>query len=130
MEELFGSDNSENITKCQLLAENAFIEPVLHGCSYVGFIVQLYDCDFERYLKLRPAVQAFVPTIDKRIADRDYERRYIHPALSETDSTMIVRVVFDLRGRVLYTWLKAAMPSPLSTRSGPPLQSQFVAVPL
>ena len=104
MGKLFGSDNSENINRCQLLAENAYIEPVLHGCSYAGFIVQLYDCDFERYLDQRSAVEAFVQAIEKRIADRDFARLYIHPASSELDSTLVARVVFDSRGRVLYTW--------------------------
>ena len=89
---------------CQLLAEHASIEPVLEGCAYIGFIVQLQDCDLEKYLKLDEAVLAFVHTVEKRIDSQDFTYLYIHPASSELDSAEVPRVVFNARGRVVYNW--------------------------
>ena len=89
---------------CQLLAEQASIEPVLEGCAYIGFVIQLHDAQFETYLKVRQAVSAFVRIIEKRIKAQDFIYLYIHPASSELDSVGAPRVVFDAQGRVLYNW--------------------------
>ena len=101
---LFSSSLPNAIHACQLLAEHASIEPVLEGCAYIGFIVQLQGSELDKYLKLREAVSNFERSIDKRIAVQDFSCIYIHPASSELDSAGAPRVVFDLRGRVIYTW--------------------------
>ena len=101
---LFNTTLSDSTRTCQLLAEHASIEPVLEGCTYIGFIVQLQDTQFETYLKLRQAVSAFVRIIEKRIKAQNFSCLYIHPASSELNSAGAVRVVFDARGRVLYNW--------------------------
>lgn len=101
---LFSSASADAIRASQILAVNASIEPLLEGCSYIGFIVQLQDAELERYLKLKEAVAAFVDIVEKRIDARDFAWLYIHPASSELDSTNVPKVVFDARGRVLYNW--------------------------
>jgi hypothetical protein len=101
---LFSTIRSDAPHRCQLLAERASIEPVLEGCSYLGFIVQLQDFEFEKYLRLHEAISIFVKTVERRIEARDFACLYIHPASSELDSTSAPRVVFDPRGRVLYNW--------------------------
>jgi hypothetical protein len=101
---LFSTTFSDATHACQLLAEHASIEPVLEGCAYVGFIVQLQDFEFEKHLKLREAVSAFVRIIEKRIEAQDFTNLYIHPASSELDSTGAPRVVFDAGGCVIYKW--------------------------
>lgn len=89
---------------CQLLAKHASIEPLLEGCAYIGFVIQLHDAQFETYLKVRQAVSAFVHIIEKRIKAKDFSNLYIHPASSELNSVGAPRVVFDAQGRVLYSW--------------------------
>jgi hypothetical protein len=101
---LFNTTLSDATRVCQLLAEHASIEPVLEGCSYIGFIVQLQDAQLEKYLKLRQAVSAFMRIVEQRIEAKDFTCLYIHPASSELDSAGAPRVVFDARGRVLYNW--------------------------
>lgn len=101
---LFNTTVSDATRVCQLLAEHASIEPVLEGCTYIGFIVQLKDAQLEKYLKLRQAVSAFVRVVEKRIEAQDFACLYIHPASSELDCVGAPRVVFDARGRVLYNW--------------------------
>lgn len=101
---LFSSARSDAIKSCRLLAEYASIEPILEGCSYIGFIVQLQTFEFEKYLKIRPAVLALVESIEKRIEAQDFQCLYVHPASSELDPAGVPRVVFDPRGRVLYNW--------------------------
>src|SRR5690349_17986497 len=101
---LFSTAISDATRACQMLAVSASIEPVLEGCSYIGFIVQLQDSEFERYLKLKEAVAAFIDIVEKRIEARDFSGLYIHPVSSELDSTGVPRVVFDPRSRVIYNW--------------------------
>jgi hypothetical protein len=101
---LFSTARSDVPHPCQILAERASIEPVLEGCSYLGFIVQLQDFEFEKYLRLHEAISIFVRTVERRIDAREFAFLYIHPASSEIDSTGAPRVVFDPRGRVVYNW--------------------------
>ena len=101
---LFITTRSDLPHPCQILAERASIEPVLEGCSYLGFVVQLQDFEFEKYLRLHEEISIFVRTVERRIDARDFAFLYIHPASSELDSTGAPRVVFDPRGRVLYNW--------------------------
>jgi len=101
---LFRTAGSDAVDACQLLAECASIEPVLEGCAYIGFIVQLHDFEFERYLPLREAVSRFVYIIEKRIDAQDFSCLYIYPASSKLDTTGKPRVVFNARGRVVYKW--------------------------
>jgi len=101
---LFSSASADAVRASQILALSASIEPLLEGCSYIGFIIQLQDAELERYLKRKEAVAAFVDIVEKRIDARDFARLYIHPASSELDSTTAPRVVFDAGGRVLYNW--------------------------
>ncbi|MFC5477061.1 hypothetical protein [Massilia suwonensis] len=101
---LFNTTVSDATRVCQLLAEHASIEPVLEGCTYIGFIIQLQNAQFEKYLKVRQAVSAFMRIIEKRIKANDFTCLYIHPASSELDSAGAPRVAFDARGRVIYNW--------------------------
>ena len=101
---LSSSVHSEKILACRLLAELASIEPVLEGCSYIGFIVQFQTFELEKYLKIRPAVLALVEVIERRIKAQDFQCLYIHPASSELDTGGVPRVAFDPRGRVIYNW--------------------------
>ena len=101
---IFGAILCKAVPACLQLAEKASIEPVLEGCSYIGFVVQLQDFELEKYLELHEAVSAFVRRIERRIEAQDFSCLYIHPASSELNSTRAPRVVFDPRGRVLYNW--------------------------
>lgn len=101
---LFNTALSDATRTCQLAAAQASLEPVLESCAYVGFIVQLQDFRFEKYVKLHEAVSAFVRVIEKRIENRDFTCLYIHPASSELDSAGAPRVVFNAQGRLLYKW--------------------------
>ena len=100
----FDTTLSHATRTCQSLAEQASLEPLLEGCAYIGFIVQLNDFQFEKYLKLHEAVSVFVRVIEKRIKAQDFAQLYIHPASCELDSARAPRVVFNARGRVIYNW--------------------------
>lgn len=104
MYSLFSTIRYDAPHPCQILAERASIEPVLEGCFYLGFIIQLEDFEFEKYLRLHDAISIFVKVVERRIGAREFTCLYIHPASSELDSTGAPRVVFDPRGRVLYNW--------------------------
>lgn len=104
MDKLFSRNIDEKINECQLIAEAAYVEALLDGCTCVGFVIQLSDFGFEQYIELRQAIEAFVRHIESRIDARDFACFYIHPTLSEPDSSKSVRVVFDPRGRVIYSW--------------------------
>jgi len=101
---MFYTTLSHATRACQSLAKQASLEPLLEGCAYIGFIIQLDDFQFEKYLKLHEAISAFVRVIEKRIEARDFTYLYIHPASSELDSAGAPRVVFNARGRVIYNW--------------------------
>lgn len=101
---IFNTTVSDATRVCQILAEHASIEPVLEGVTYIGFIVQLPDAQLEKFLEIRQAVWAFIRIIERRIEAKDFTLIYIHPTSSELDSTGAPRVVFEARGRVIYSW--------------------------
>ena len=104
MFETFRLKSWSTIFSCQTIARHASIEPLIEGCNCSGFVVQLHEFEFEKYQRVCRGISAFVTVIEERIAARDFENLFIHPASSELDWTNAPRVVFNPGGRVLLVW--------------------------